>query len=288
MKRKVERIIPAFDIDMGGILLKQALPTNNVSQIDPFLLLHHGDFKYTDRKPAIQQGIGPHPHRGFSPVTFVISGEIHHRDSRGNNQIAKKEEVQWMNAGSGVVHSERPSEAIASVSGKTEIIQLWINSPAINKAKPPYYNHVEEVNLPAFFSDDKLVRSKLITGDYNGISGAMKGDSDLLILWNNAKKDGVQQLVIEERFNLMIYVIGGDVRVTGHGLVDAKTLIVFENKGKEIEMTANSDAEYLVLGGVPIEEKVVQHGPFVMNTESEIMEAMRDYQMGKMGVLIEE
>ncbi|MBL1279847.1 MAG: pirin family protein [Fluviicola sp.] len=288
MLRKVERIIPAFDIDMGGIPLKQALPTNNVPNFDPFLLLHHGSFKYTDRKPAIQQGIGPHPHSGFSPVTFVIDGEIHHRDSRGNNQVAKKGEVQWMNSGSGIVHSERPSDAIAKAAGSTKIIQLWINSPAVTKKEAPYYNHVSEKNLPTFFSEDKLVRSKLITGEYNNISGAMKGDSDLLILWNNAKKEGKQNLTIDDKYHLMIYIISGEIRVAGHGVVDPESLVLFENSGAKVEITANSDAEYLVLAGVPIKENVVQHGPFVMNTETEIMEAMRDYQMGKMGVLIEE
>ncbi|HIP32072.1 MAG TPA: pirin family protein [Crocinitomicaceae bacterium] len=288
MLRKVEQIIPSFDINMGGIMLKQALPTNNVPQFDPFLLLHHGNFKYTSRKPAMQQGIGPHPHRGFSPVTFVINGEINHRDSRGNNQVAMKGEVQWMNAGLGIVHSERPSDAIAAVNGATEIIQLWINSPATNKSKEPSYQHSHEKDIPHFFSDDKLVRSKVITGEYNAVKGAMNGDSELLIIWSNAQKEGVQKLVIEEKFNLMIYVINGDICISGHGIVDPKSLILFENNAKEIKITANSTVEYLILGGVPIKEKMVQHGPFVMNTEAEIMEAMRDYQIGKMGVLIED
>ena len=286
--RKVERIIPAFDINMGGILLKQALPTTNVPQFDPFLLVHHGSFNYTNRKPAKQQGIGPHPHRGFSPVTFVIKGEINHRDSRGNDQVAKKGEVQWMNAGRGIVHSERPSDAIAKRSGTTEIIQLWINSPAINKKKEPSYQYSKEEDIPIVSSADGLIRNKVITGTYNNVKGAMNGDSELLILWSTAEKNGVQTVSVDKKFNLMLYVIRGEIRISGHGKVDPKSLLIFENNDSEFDITVNSDAEYIILGGVPINEKMVQHGPFVMNSETEIMEAMRDYQMGKMGVLIED
>ena len=108
MNRNVRFLIPAYDIDMGGIPLKQALPTNKVEQVDPFLLLHHAEYTYTSDAPALHQGIGPHPHRGFSPVTFVVEGEVHHRDSWSNNQVARKGEVQWMHAGAGIIHSERP------------------------------------------------------------------------------------------------------------------------------------------------------------------------------------
>ncbi len=119
MYRKVKYLIPAYDIDMGGISIKQALPTNNVEQVDPFLLLHHGKFTYREDAPALHQGIGPHPHRGFSPVTFVLEGDVHHRDSRGNSQIAKKGDVQWMHTGAGIIHSERPSQALAERNGNT-------------------------------------------------------------------------------------------------------------------------------------------------------------------------
>ena len=128
MYRQVDHLIPAENVNMGGIIIKQALPTAKVPQVDPFLLLHHGRFGTRNDAPAKHQGIGPHPHRGFSPVTFVIEGEVHHRDSRGNNQIARKGEVQWMNAGAGIIHSERPSQDLVDSGGHQEIIQLWIIS----------------------------------------------------------------------------------------------------------------------------------------------------------------
>ena len=151
MYKKVIYSIPAYDVDMGGIMLKQDLPTNKVIQVDPFLLLHHGKFTYTEKAPAIQQGIGPHPHRGFTPVTFVIEGEVYHRDSRRNKQVAKKGEIQWMHAGAGIIHSERPSQELAERNGTLEVVQLWINSYASKKKKEPKFQYVAIENTPVFF-----------------------------------------------------------------------------------------------------------------------------------------
>ena len=120
--RKVKHILPAEKIDMGGFPVKQALPTQQVQQVDPFLLLHHARVKPIYDRPAKTQGVGPHPHRGFSPVTFVIEGEVHHQDSRGNNQVAKAGEVQWIHTGAGIIHSERPTENLIENKGVQELI----------------------------------------------------------------------------------------------------------------------------------------------------------------------
>lgn len=287
--KKVKQIIPAFDINMGGIVLQQALPTNKVEQIDPFLLLHHGKIEFKKGIPALQQGVGPHPHRGFTPVTFVIKGAIDHRDSRGNRQLAKTGEVQWIHSGSGIIHSERPSDEMARNGGETEIIQLWINSPATSKMKEASYQYIPKEEMKTFSSSDEKVNSRLIAGSYDGQTSQIKTESELLILWNVAKKDGVQLFTIPIEFQTSIYTIKGDVRIKGHGNVDPKCFVVFEqDDNTEIEVVANTDAQYLILAGVPIEEKLAQYGPFVMNNQTEIMQALRDSQMGKMGVLIEE
>ena len=294
--KEVKYVIPAVDINMGGIILKQALPTQRINQIDPFLLLHHASFEYRDDAPAIHQGIDPHPHRGFSPVTFIIEGEVHHRDSHGNNQIAKKGEVQWMHAGAGIVHSERPSKELAERNGKQEIIQLWINSPANKKMQPPSYQYIPENEIPLFWSPDKAIQNKIIAGNYEIIEenklktlkGKIKTESELLILWSKAENKGSQIISISKQMNAMIYVVRGEMRIKGYGKVEEKELIAFELENENIEMDIDAKAEFLVLCGTPINEKITQHGPFVMNTQTQIMEAMRDYQMGKMGVLIEE
>jgi hypothetical protein len=288
MNRKIRFLIPAYDIDMGGIPLKQALPTNNVEQVDPFLLLHHAEFSYTGDAPALHQGIGPHPHRGFSPVTFVVDGEVHHRDSWGNNQVAKKGEVQWMHAGRGIIHSERPSQKLSEANGKQEIIQLWINTPAAKKMQEPLYQYLQESSIPVFVSDDNLVKNKLVAGKYNELRGKIKTESELLIIWSNAENGGTQTYIVPELLNTMLYVIRGNLRISGYGKVEEKSLVVFDNSGNTVEISAVSDAQFLLLAGVPINEKVVQQGPFVMNTTTQILEAMRDYRMGKMGILIEE
>lgn len=288
MIKNVKYLIPAYDIDMGGILVKQALPTNRVEQVDPFLLLHHAKFTYTSNAAALHQGIGPHPHRGFSPVTFVVEGEVHHRDSRGNYQVAKKGEVQWMHAGAGIIHSERPSQKLAEENGKQEIVQLWINTPASKKMQEPVYQYLAENKIPVFTSEYNHVKSKLVAGNYNGLQGNIKTESELLVVWGLAENDGKQTYLLPELFNVMLYIIRGNVVVTGYGKVEEVSLVVFETGGDEVEISAETGSQFLLLAGLPINENVVQQGPFVMNTTTQIMEAMRDYRMGKMGILIEE
>lgn len=136
----VKHILPAIPFDMGGFPVKQALPTQQVQECDPFLLLHHAYNRYSQDRPAKIQGVGPHPHRGFSPVTFVVSGDVTHRDSRGHHQVAQQGDVQWMHAGMGVIHSERPSQALVDSGQPQEIVQLWVNSPAVKKCKFPVIN----------------------------------------------------------------------------------------------------------------------------------------------------
>ena len=288
MFKKVKYLIPAYDVDMGGIPVKQTLPTQNVNLVDPFLLLHHAVFSYSEDAPAIHQGLDPHPHRGFSPVTFVVEGEVHHRDSRGNNQIAKKGEVQWMHAGAGIIHSERPSDDLAKRNGKQEIVQLWINSPAEKKMLEPKYQFIAEKDIPVFTSEDKLVSNKLIAGNYDGIKSKTETQSELLIIWSTVKPGGSQTFNLPGLYNVLLYVISGGIVLTTYGIVGKECLVVFENKSEIIEISSQADAQILLLAGRPIGEKVVQQGPFVMNNTTEILEAMRDYQMGKMGILIEE
>jgi len=286
--KKVKILLPSVEIDMGGTPVKQSLPTQKVNRVDPFLLVHHLKIQYFDDRPARIQGIGPHPHRGFSPVTFIIDGELHHRDSRGNSQIAKAGEVQWMHAGAGIVHSERPSEALAERNGFQEIIQLWINSPAVSKMKQPYYRYISKEQIQVVISEDKKVKTKVIAGEFKEIKSDIPTESDLQVLWGTAQKDGTETFQIPTDYNSMLYLIKGTMRITGYGLVEAENLVIFEEEGNEIILTFSEDSQFLMLSGIPLNEKVSQSGPFVMNNQTQILEAMRDYQMGKMGVLIEE
>lgn len=287
--KDIRYLLPAEDVDMGGFLVKQALPTQKVEHVGPFLLLHHARTIYSDNKLAKHQGVGPHPHRGFSPVTFVIEGDVHHRDSRNNNQIAIQGEVQWMHAGAGIVHSERPSQALVERKGTQEIIQLWINSPASKKMVPPEYIHLSNEIMPVFTSsEDNNISNKLIAGTYENLKGKVIPKSDMLIIWGISSEEGEQLLKIPKDFSTMLYLIKGEMNIKAYGLVEKENLVVFELEGDTIEMKLKANSQFLLLSGIPIDEKVTQYGPYVMNSQTEIMEAMRDYQMGKMGILIEE
>ncbi len=288
--KQVTHLLPAELVDMGGFPVKQPLPTLAVEQVDPFLLLHHARVKPIRSRDAKHQGVGPHPHRGFSPVTFVIEGGVHHRDSRGNSQVASEGDVQWMHAGAGIVHSERPSEEMIAGTGHQEIIQLWINTPQANKMIQPDYQYLAKSEMPVITSSDGHILSKLIAGTYNGLTSPIRTQSELLILWGQSKDSGSQILEIPAGFSSALYIIKGSVNIGGYGLVEKESLIVFKDSSNasELKLDAKEGAQFLFLAGKPINEKVVQHGPFVMNSETEIMEAMRDYQMGKMGVLIED
>jgi len=259
-----------------------------VDQVDPFLLLHHGRFSARSDAPALHQGLGPHPHRGFTPVSFVIDGEVHHRDSRENSQIAKQGEVQWMHAGAGIIHSERPSQALAERNGTLEVVQLWINSPTLNKMVQPDYQYIPKSEIPVFLSADKRFKNKVIAGQYEAQVGKIKTQSELLILWCQAESKATQKLSIPTGFNCMLYVLRGELSITGFGKVLSESLAIFDGSDNDIEISTDSSTQFLLLAGAPLDESIVHQGPFVMNTTTEILEAMRDYQMGKMGVLIEE
>jgi len=286
--KQVKYLLPSTEIDMGGFPVKQALPTQKVQQWDPFLLLHHAKVKFSKHKLAKHQGVGPHPHRGFSPVTFVIEGEVHHRDSWGNNQIAKEGEVQWMHAGAGIVHSERPSEALMERQGHQEIVQLWINSPAGKKMIPPTYSYVSNEAMTRFSSEDQKINNKLIAGNYGEISGKVVPQSELLVIWGHGEQGGTQQLTIPKGFSSMLYLIKGEITLKGYGLIEGENLAIFDHEGDVIDMSFKEDGQFILLCGKAIDEVVTQSGPYVMNTQTEILEAMRDYQMGKFGILIEE
>ena len=286
--KKIKYVLPAEPIDMGGFPVLQALPTQRVDQVDPFLLLHHANVKYSDLRPARTQGVGPHPHRGFNPVTFVIQGEVHHRDSLGNSQIAKAGDVQWVSAGRGIIHSERPSESLAKQRGRQEIVQLWINTPAQYKMDPAVYQYLSHGQIPSFTSIDRSIHNKVVAGAYDGLKGQIVSSSDLLILWMKAHQQGRQTISIPAGMNSLFYLISGEMKISQYGLLPSRNLAICETQGEDLEVVFEQSGEGLLLAGTPLQEKVVQSGPFVMNTQTEILQAMRDHQMGKMGVLIEE
>ena len=278
----VKQILYAHMVDMGGIPVRQPLPTANIEQIDPFLLLHHHIGHFKEGTEAKDVGVGPHPHRGFSPVTFIFQGDVHHRDSRGNSSVVKAGGVQWMNAGMGIVHSERPSSELASSGGTQEIIQLWINTPQSAKMNQPAYQAYQNEDLPKV-----LENLSIVTGNANEKVGPAKAEMPIFAAMGVMNENESVELPAEFDHTLL-YVLQGEVKIQGHGLVEEHNLAVMEEDIESVNITATRTAKILYLSANPLNEPLATYGPFVMNSQTEIMEAMRDYQMGKMGVLIEE
>lgn len=285
--RSVARLLYAHAMDMGGLPIRQPLPTQQVEQIDPFLLLHHANVKAPQHVTPDRAGVGPHPHRGFSPVTFIFQGGVHHRDSRGNDSTIYAGGAQWMNAGMGIIHSERPPHNIHELGGRQEIIQLWINTPAKNKMDQPLYFPVSAENAPVFESADQLITGKIFSGEVLNIKGPVPSQAEVNAATFEIKKGGLLSVPLPVDHNAAIYSLDGKLKVEGFGMVEELHLVHFKNDGDGIAFEGLEDTRILLLSGKPLNEKVVAHGPFVMNSETQILEAMRDYQMGKMGVLIE-
>ncbi len=285
--RTVSRLIYAHEADMGGMPIRQPLPTQEIEQIDPFLLLHHANIKVPTHLDPDHAGVGPHPHRGFSPVTFIFQGGVHHRDSRGNDSVIYAGGAQWMNAGMGVIHSERPPIDIHEIGGRQEIIQ-WINTPAANKMDQPIYIPLSADETPTWKSEDDKSLVKIFAGEVLGIKGPIPSHTEVNAATIDLKQGGLLSIPLPENHNALIYLLDGKIKVEGFGMVEGHHIVHFKNDGEGIALEGLEDTRILLLSGKPLNEKMVSYGPFVMNSQTEIMQAMRDYQQGKMGVLIEE
>lgn len=282
--RSVSHILESNIIDMGSFQVKQPLPTQKVPQISPFLLLHHfGPIKVEPGFDPID--LGPHPHRGFEPVTFLYQGGIRHKDSLGNEGILEAGDIQWMTAGRGIIHSERASDFFMENGETIEGIQLWVNLPSQNKMTPPKYQEIRQKDLPVI--TENKVTHRLVSGQWNGQKGIVDTFSPMIIIQTSILPGGKTQIPIPENFNACIYILSGEITLNNNFDYPAGKMIYFLNKGDGIGIEGITDTEILVLCGEPIEEPLAQYGPFVMNSQKEIMEALRDYQMGKMGFYID-
>ncbi|MCE2770165.1 MAG: pirin family protein [Saprospiraceae bacterium] len=282
--RSVSHILESSIIDMGSFQVKQPLPTQKVPQISPFLLLHHfGPIKVEPGFDPID--LGPHPHRGFEPVTFLYQGGIRHKDSLGNEGILEAGDIQWMTSGRGIIHSERASDFFMENGGTIEGIQLWVNLPAQNKMTQPKYQEIRKNDIPII--TENKVTHRLVSGNWNGQKGIVDTFSPMIIIQTSILSGGKTYIPIPENFNACIYILSGKIILNDNFDYPAGKMIYFTNKGEGIGIEGLEDTEILVLCGEPIEEPLAQYGPFVMNSQTEIMEAMRDYQMGKMGFYID-
>ncbi len=260
----------------------RALPTNSVEHLDPFLFLnHHGPQTY----PAHNQGLpfGPHPHRGFETVTFILAGDIMHQDSGGHQSVIGPGGIQWMTAGRGLIHSEISSDEFKQTGGPLEILQLWVNLPAHLKMTEPSYIGVQEPDIPAIALDAGRVTIHAVSGEWGGTAGAVQPLTDMSLATINFRQGGSLDLTIPATRTIFCYVIRGRFRINGQE-TEMRRLVEFNADGDEFQAEALTDDAVLLLGhAAPFGEPIVAAGPFVMNSEAEIQQAYADYRAGKFG-----
>jgi redox-sensitive bicupin YhaK (pirin superfamily) len=271
---------------MGPIRLRQPLPIEGLESVDPFILIHHyGPYEISEFNNPFD--LGPHPHRGFEPITLLFKGEQFHRDSLGNEMIVKAGGVQWTTAGRGIIHAEAPTKEFVKRGGELEGIQLWLNLPAKDKMMTPNYQHLEQAQIPKVYSNDQKVQLNIIAGKQQHELGLIQTQTEVNVFSAKAIKGGKIEIEISENHQSLLYLLEGEILVNNSEILKKgeHQMITFNQDGNTIEFEAKKESVILILSGRPIKEKVTQYGPYVMNTQTEILEAMRDYQQGKMGYL---
>jgi redox-sensitive bicupin YhaK (pirin superfamily) len=269
----------AYRDDIGDLKTRRPVPGPQIQQIDPFLFLnHHGPQVYRPNNAGLP--FGPHPHRGFETVTFILEGELAHRDSAGHESVIRKGGVQWMTAGSGLVHAEISPEAFKRDGGPLEILQLWVNLPGRLKMTAPRYIGLQVDQIPALSADEGRATVNLISGRWNGATGAIPSLTGVFMTTVVLKAGAKVAFDGAEGRNVFLYVVRGEVTANGKP-AKAWSLAQMSLPGDTVDLEAQTDAVVLFGHGEPIEEPVVSHGPFVMNTREEIVQAIQDYQAGK-------
>ncbi|KQX86444.1 pirin family protein [Variovorax sp. Root473] len=252
----------------------------------PFLLLDYAgpaQFTPTDQP----RGVGQHPHRGFETVTIVYKGEVSHRDSTGQGGTIGPGDVQWMTAGAGILHEEFHSEAFTRDGGELEMVQLWVNLPAKDKMATPGYQAIVDAQIPSVPLPEGAGSVRVIAGDYLGNKGPARTFTPINVWDLRLNPGALVTLPVPEGHAAAIVVLRGTVQVNGEAVVRDAQMVLLDRAGDALTLDANNDAVVLLLSGEPIDEPIVGHGPFVMNTRDEIVQAMQDFGSGKFGQMPE-
>ena len=281
--RKIKGIHEAIYAPIDDLITYRAMPTQSIGYIDPFLFLnHHGPQVY----PINNNGLpfGPHPHRGFETLTFILDGDLTHIDSGTGTSIIRAGGIQWMTAGKGLVHAEISSDEFKREGGNTELIQLWFNLPSHLKMTDPGYTGLQEEDIPVVWLDNKKVKLHVVSGEWNHIKGPVNSITGIEIVNMELQKGGKYEIQLPPERNILFYVENGKVNVNSEEAL-THHLVEFENNEGKIEIQALENSRILLGHGLPFNEPIVAQGPFVMNFEAEIKQAWLDYQQGKMGSL---
>ncbi|MDA0912671.1 MAG: pirin family protein [Bacteroidetes bacterium] len=287
MSKRAINIVPASRVNMGGNWIEQPLPNARHDRIGPFLLIHHWQEVLPGNQSALEVGVGPHPHRGFSPVTCIYSGSLRHRDSLGTDHIVSAGGTQWMNSGSGIVHSERPSDELAMQGGLLEMIQFWVNTPRSHKMNPPSYQPLSSESTPNWTENNWSI--SLVQGKWGEHQSPIDAVHPMRIL-NLACEITESEIAVPLPADWVgaIYVLDGKARINEQPIEGRQIALVEEGTEESILLRCIEPSRILVLTGAVLNEPVFSHGPFVMNSIEELQRAIMDYHEGKMGTLEEE
>lgn len=281
--KTVTRVHPALRDDIGDLITQRPVPSAHLDQVDPFLFLnHHGPQTY----PPHNRGLpfGPHPHRGFETVTFILEGMLTHKDSAGHESIIRAGGVQWMTAGSGLIHAEISPREFLETGGPLEILQLWVNLPPHLKMTQPAYTGLQKDQIPALSLDEGRITMNLISGTWDGTTGPVESLTGVFMSTIELRPGASLRIGDMARRSVFLYVVRGAAQVGNYeDRVSAFHLVELSSDGDEILLSSAEGALVLFGHAEPIGAPVVSHGPFVMNSRAEIEQAIRDYQAGKFG-----
>jgi redox-sensitive bicupin YhaK (pirin superfamily) len=266
-----------------GFPVRSLFSYNSLGQhISPFLLLDYAGPHYFEPTKD-RRGVGQHPHRGFETVTIVYDGEVEHRDSAGNGGIIGPGDVQWMTAAGGILHEEFHSRAFAKTGGPFRMVQLWVNLPAKDKMGPGGYQPILDADIPAVDLQNGAGKARIIAGDFGGVKGPAQTFTPINV-WDVAlNRDADVALDLPEGHTAMLVVLTGHVTVNGAQGAGEAEMILMGRDGRGATVHADGDTKLLVLTGEPIDEPIVGYGPFVMNSEAEIRQAIDDFNSGRFG-----
>jgi redox-sensitive bicupin YhaK (pirin superfamily) len=268
-----------------GFRVSNYFPSGNnfANRISPFFLFdYHAPYTHAPTTQA-DRGVGSHPHRGFETVTLAWQGSVAHHDSAGNAGVIGPGDVQWMTAGSGILHKEYHEASYARAGGPMHMAQIWVNLPRSDKMTAPAYQGIVDADIGRVTLPDNAGYVRVIAGEYEGVKGAAHTFTPLNMFDIHLNANGRIELAFPAEQNTGLMVLDGKVTVNGKTAAQSLDFVLFENEGERIVVEASAHAHLLLLNGEPINEPVVQYGPFVMNTEQEIHQAIADFNAGKFG-----
>jgi len=287
--RSINKIVNSLKTTEGdGFIVNRSFPTNSISYIDPFLLLD--EMGPMDFKPGEAKGAPDHPHRGFETVTYLLEGTFEHKDSSGNSGKLNAGDIQWMTAGSGVVHSEMPEVEFSKKGGRLHGFQLWVNLPQKDKMTNPYYQDIPSSKIPVVKLLEDGGHAKVIAGKAFDVESVIRTKIPIQYLHFTLNPGSEIKYHLQSNYNAFAYVISGEGNF-GDDEKYAKrgNVIIFNNDGENIKIKSSKDAneplQFLFIAGVPLNEPIARYGPFVMNTKQEINQAIEDYRNGKLGAI---